>query len=174
MKNQTLSIEQMKHLKALGVDVSKASMVCLFIDEDCNEIDWDSVENHGKDKPLYEWYDDENDHWVEATPEYFAAESGTYDHSNRESCGVFTLQDMLDMIPVLYQTKDGMSPTSKCDGDTTYYPSIYKDEEGEYSCEYISSESDTWIGFSNFSPIESAYLMLCWCAENGHLKGGKP
>lgn len=167
MKNQTLSIEQMKHLKALGVDVSKASMVCLFIDEDCNEIDWDSVENHGKDKPLYEWYDDENDHWVEATPEYFAAESGTYDHSNRESCGVFTLQDILELLPKIIN-KPGKNQCA-------FFRILYR-SNGEVSVKYSYGFDDEFEGvfFKGLDLLNCVYQMLCWLAENGYLKGGKP
>lgn len=43
MKNQTLSIEQMLHLKELGVDTSKASMVLIATDDDSCPLDWETA-----------------------------------------------------------------------------------------------------------------------------------
>jgi len=44
MKNQVLSISQMRHLRDLGVDTQEASVVHLFKDEEENYIDYDEAE----------------------------------------------------------------------------------------------------------------------------------
>lgn len=158
MKNQTLSIEQMQKLKALGVDTSKASMVLLFHDEYGECVVWE-VENHGKDKPLYEFYDDEVKHWVSTTVEYFDAETGRYDHSYRGDCGVFTLQDICELFEnVKY----------KCVG----FPVMFFDYN--YTLRHWELALRNPSGFSNpiikeKTPIDAAYKMLVWLAENNHL-----
>ncbi len=157
MKNQTLSIEQMKHLKDLGVDVSKASVVLLFSDEYGECVGWE-VENHGKDKPIYEFYDDEVEHWVPTTMEYFDAQTGIYDHSYREGCGVFTLQDMLEMMPL---------DVCLSHPEETLWQCTYNESGEDNSINgYVLREAET--------SVESTYQMLCWLVENGHIKGGKP
>lgn len=70
MSKQVLSIEQIQHLKELGVDTSKASM-CWIIDEE------------NKHKPFVSLSIDASDH-VDFT---------TY------SLPTFTLQDILDLLP---------------------------------------------------------------------------
>lgn len=157
----------MKHLKDLGVDVRKASMVLLFHDEYGESVGWE-VENHGKDKPLYEFYSDELERWMSTTAEYFDAETGSYDHSYREECGVFTLQDMLDVIPkhLKIKVEEYRNPVDcilmiDVANDCAYY-------EYEAWGEYKSAKS---INESNL--INSAYDMLCWLVKNGHLEGDK-
>lgn len=44
MKDQVLSISQMRHLRDLGVDTQEASIVHLFEDEEGNYIDYDEAE----------------------------------------------------------------------------------------------------------------------------------
>lgn len=157
MKNQTLSIEQMKHLKDLGVDVSKASVVLLFSDEYGESVGWE-VENHGKDKPLYEFYDDEVEQWVSTTAEYFDAETGNYDHSYREDCGVFTLQDMLEMIP------NSIS--------LNHLLKILKVNDLWMIGYFLLGENKfIYPIFSTPSILDAMYNMLCWLAESGHLEG---
>lgn len=156
MKNQTLSIEQMKHLKDLGVDVSKASVVLLFSDEYGESVGW-KVENHGKDKPLYEFYDDEVE-WVSTTAEYFDAETGSYDHSYREDCGVFTLQDMLEMMP------NSIS--------LNHLLKILKVNDSWMIGYFLLGENKfIYPIFSTPSILDAMYNMLCWLAESGHLEG---
>lgn len=71
MKNQVLSIEQMKHLQELGVDTSKAKMAWYAIYE-----------------TLPNWYNE------------LHIRDDVFD-KNYPSVPTFTLQDMLDMIPYL-------------------------------------------------------------------------
>lgn len=172
MKNQTLSIEQMKHLKSLGVDTSKASMVCLFIDEDGNEVDWDLIERHGSDQTHY-YFDDEYEHdngefggWILIAPRFYDAKTGYYDHSSRESCGVFTLQDMLEMMPASIF-------------DDKYFLTISFDEllnptTRVHTIRYSSVGMKDFCYFEGSSLLNATYQMLCWLAQNEYLKGGKP
>lgn len=44
MKDQVLSIGQMRYLRDLGVDTQEASIVHLFKDEEGNYIDYDKAE----------------------------------------------------------------------------------------------------------------------------------
>ncbi|WP_042370281.1 hypothetical protein [Bacteroides neonati] len=156
MKNQTLSIEQMKHLKDLGVDVSNASVILLFIGEDGEHVGWE-VENHGMPgaEPLYEWWNEESEVWESTHKEYFDAQIGIYDHSYREGCGVFTLQDMLEMMPL---------DACLSHPEETLWQCIYNESGEDNSINgYVLREAET--------SLESAYQMLCWLAENGYMKG---
>lgn len=162
MKGQTLTIDQMRHLKKLGVDTSKASMVLIFFDEECNEIGWE-VRNYVEDRLWYEYYDEESEIWKTATPEYLCAETGRYDHSYRKDCGVFTLQDILEILPACIEKNE-------------YWLTIEKDISSHGKCFHR-------VSYSNFADInsvkyrsseiyllEAAYLMLCWVAEHGYLR----
>ena len=85
MKNQVLSISQMRHLRDLGVDTQEASVVHLFKDEEENYIDYDEAETLREE--------------IVVLDRYYDAEMGNYDHSLRMDYGVFTLQDLLDKLP---------------------------------------------------------------------------
>lgn len=154
MKDQVLSIEQMKHLVGLGVDTSKASAVLLFFDENGNVLGWD-VEDNGKSEKLYEHYNKELEIWESTNISIFDADTFHYDHSYRKTCGTFTLQDILEMLPLEIKH---------------YYLVIYKNKEVLYECEvfglydYLSSfdEEDTLI--------KNAYNALVWAIKNKHLK----
>lgn len=154
MKNQTLSIEQMKHLKDLGVDVSNASVILL---EDGEHLE---VENHRMPgaEPLYERWNEESQVWEYTHKEYFDAQTGLYDHSYREGCGVFTLQDMLEMMPL---------DVCLSHPEETLWQCTYNESGEDNSINgYVLREAET--------SVESTYQMLCWLVENGHIKGGKP
>lgn len=141
MSKQVLDIQQMQHLKELGVDTSKASMVLLYTDDEGEIIEWeDADEFPGKFVELYD------------------AETGNYEHSYRKYCGVFTLQDILDLLPkVIFNDK-------------------YK---GKLCIEYNEHNNEWIISYKELSVIvfyahdeniiDAAYKMLCWCAENGYV-----
>lgn len=159
MKNQTLSVEQMIHLKELGINTSKASMVCIFTDDKGCVQDW------------YELIDLSPIFFVGMKMCYYDANSSDYDHSYREDCGVFTLQDIIELLPkqvVIVGVEDGEL------GERAYWIRIEPNVNGwqiyytttcdQCHCsEFVESES----------LLEAAYQMLCWCAENGYLKGGE-
>ena len=157
MKNQTLSIEQMKHLKALGVDVSKASVVLLFIGEDGEHAGWE-VENHGMTgaEPLHEWWNEESEVWESTHKEYFDAETGSYDHSYRGDCGVFTLQNMLEMMPNSIRINHLLK--------------ILKDKDSWMIGYFLLGENKfIYPIFSTPDILDAVYNMLCWLAENNYL-----
>lgn len=85
MKDQVLSIGQMRYLRDLGVDTQEASIVHLFKDEEGNYIDYDKAEALREE--------------IVVLDRYYDAEMGNYDHSLRMDYGVFTLQDLLNVIP---------------------------------------------------------------------------
>lgn len=194
MKNQVLSIEQIQHLKKIGVDTSKASAVILFLDEDNACVGWD-VEDHGKESQLYEVYDEDSEIWMPCRMEIMDAETGNYDHSFRDECGTFTLQDMFELIPSTIIVTDERLK-DHCD----YYDEENHTVEGQLNIDFLFKSisydvygyegrdlsipykvetieiirEEFWHDISN-DPIqgntllESCYLMLCWLAENGYL-----
>lgn len=87
MKNQTLSIKQMQYLQKLGVDTSNASMVLIATDNEGYDLDWEEALEYVNSKEQEVYFS------------LFDAETGDYDHSCRENCGVFTLQDVIDKLP---------------------------------------------------------------------------
>lgn len=76
MSKQVLSIEQMKHLKELGVDTSKASMALIYTNGCGDDVDWDIVNE-----------------------DFHKADIGQYNPYLRSIYGTFTLQDIIDLLP---------------------------------------------------------------------------
>ena len=75
----------------------------------------------------------------------------------------FTLQDIIELLPKQIKT----------DTDTYWLTiSIYDCKEWSV-CYSMSDEFDYYKEFKSESLLEAAYQMLCWCAENGYLKGGE-
>lgn len=144
---QVLSVEQMKHLQELGLDTSDASMVLIATDDDSCTLDWQDAEKAIK----YHWHD-----------VYFYlydAETGSYDHSYRDSCGVFTLQDILDKLPCFIGTH--VLTLQKLANSGT--------------CLYMEPYSRSILNLTESKElIDATYEMLCWCIENGYIgKDGK-
>ena len=155
MKDQVLSIEKMQKLKQLGVDVSKASMVLIYYDANGNEVGWD-VENHGVDSPLFETYDSEYEYWSSVRPEYLDAETGNYDHSYRADCGVFTLQDMIELMPESITINGLQYYLLVCISLIEYSA----EDKNEVPIHYVSKANDI---------LGNAYNMLVWLAENKYI-----
>lgn len=148
MKEQVLTIEQMQHLKELGVDTSKASMVLIYTDDEDNILDWEEVRDTFEHPEVFE--------------HFYDAETGNYDHSYRKDCGVFTLQDIIDLLP-------GYIESYVCDKYYLIIEQLSKDEEKEWNIRYSSSDfSSIKAQFASLSIIDAAYEMLCWCIENGY------
>lgn len=151
MSKQVLDIEQMQHLKELGIDTSKASMVLIYTDCNCDVIEWDDVQ-----------YELSHPEPMEMFKELYDAETGNYDHSYRKYCGVFTLQDILDLLPKSIE----------------YYGQLQMHfcemPEGMYANQVVYSTIEgNQIVFFDKDVIGSAYEMLCWCIENGFMKTNK-
>lgn len=154
MKHQTLNMAQMEHLKQLGVDTSKASVVLLFFDEDGNELGWE-VENFGKTEPVYQCYNEESEIWESTNAQYFDAETGSYDHSYRDSCGVFTLQDIMELLPTSFHLKNP---------EKYAYLRIESRPGGDILMSYENMPQKTYaIGNSL---LEVSYQMLVLLAKN--------
>jgi len=150
MKEQVLTIEQMHNLAKLGVDTSKASMVMIFFNENGEEVYW-NVQNNGKSEILYQWYNEDSEIWESANARYFDANTGDYDHSYREECGVFTLQDILNLLP------------SNVFGDYNFW--LMKAKAG-YNFSIKNNPDSAKIGTHFYdSPLGAAYDILVY-----HLK----
>lgn len=148
MSKQVLSIEQMQHLKELGVDTSKASMVLLWKDDEGNEMDWDDVQDElSHPEPM------------EMFKELYDAETGNYDHSYRKYCGVFTLQDILDLLPEEIYTEENELVTLN----------IHFPNDGYWEFSYMGLHKCMEF-FLEENVIDAAYEMLCWVIDNGYLK----
>lgn len=127
MSKQCLSIEQMEHLKEIGVNVDNASFC---------------VNTEHEDKYIFT-YD-------------------TYYSLIEYSCetqSVFTLQDILDLLPSEIQ-KDGKVSTLDILKHPQNYIICFWNRGPLFRCE-------------NKELIDAAYEMLCWCIENGYVKTDK-
>lgn len=165
MKKICLSIDQMRQLKELGVETKDASLVLMFFTEDGEELCWDEVKNSGKEKPLWEWFNEETEIWEPAIFELFDAETGSYDHSYREECGVFSLQDMLEMIPV-YIDKGLYSLELSFD-------EIAYTDKPVYTLQYIDVvRNKIKYSVEKENLIDTVFDMFVWLAKRGYLKGG--
>lgn len=154
MSKQCLDISQMQHLKELGIDTSKASMVLIYTDCNCDVIEWDDVQ-----------YELSHPEPMEMFKELYDAETGNYDHSYRKDCGVFTLQDILDLLPKEMVDKDDDRFVLKVEYGITrkvWYIGYYYYDATFYD-----------LLFSGENLIDAAYGMLCWCIENGYVETNK-
>lgn len=143
MKNQVLSIEQMKHLQELGVDTNGASMMYHF------------------------WVDKKYKNCL-----LLSADTTTpYDSENVPT---FTLQDMLEMMPkkILIEMEN-----DSCRSVEAFFLDVSLNIcNDNWQCGYIhfSKREDYFCHkYENTDLLTCAYETLCWCAENGYLKGGE-
>ena len=74
----------------------------------------------------------------------------------------FTLQDIIELLPKEFK-----------DDDYTYLLTMYINVNTWTICYSMSDEFDYHKEFESESLLDAAYQMLCWCAENGQLKGGE-
>lgn len=144
---QVLSIEQMKHLKELGLDTSDASMVLIATDDDGCELLWEDAEKAIKH------------HWYNVHFNLYYVDTSSYDHSLKEECGVFTLQDIIGKLPVcLY------------DFSKQYTMDIEPTFDRFWCVSYEIDPYDIFVLKSSGNLLDAAYDMLCWCIENGYVK----
>lgn len=138
MKNQVLSINQMRHLKDLGLDTSKASM-CWLKDltkeiAEGKEVDitigWD-LDFNNPDFYKYEW--------MEGIP-------------------TFTLQDILDLLPKEI-SRDGCTWSASLYIDYENNRIAYGNTD-RYGFEvFLETKIEKNL-------IDAAYQTLCWLKEN--------
>lgn len=160
MKGQALSIYQMLKLKELGVDTSKSSMVRILTDEDGNTVSWGEItwmDNRwvilDYDNKVYELYEDIYD------------VDGSYDHSYTEECGVFTLQDILEILPKEIDNEEG---------DLLFINNHCPFDNNSWELGYFKGykEGQTFAVICSGNLLSASYELLVWVAENGYLKGG--
>ena len=144
MSKLILDIEQMKHLQEQGVDTSNASM---WYWEIKNYVGFD---NNGQ--PIF-------------PKEPTCTTLKFYNYDPQREVGIrmvntipaFTLQDILDILPFKHE---GASLTIIKEENS--YVLVYEDEDGNASPVFINEQA-----------IDSAYEMMCWCAENGIIETKK-
>lgn len=174
---KTLSIKQMQHLQSLGLDCSKTSVILIFTDESNNILTWDEIYFDKNNNPIYinSWDSDIDRYDCPAYAIYHDEDTGNYDHSYRDSCGVFTLDDILDILPCLYpmhEIKDGQEIKRRNFKGSAYCPNLYK-EDDVYYIKLINNNLEILVSFSSDLAIDAAYQLLIWCIENGHIKTNK-
>lgn len=158
----------MHELRRRAGDIPVGSMVKMLYDEDGIEIDPGRL-NEDETK----WIDDDGVTLLVEETTLLDTEHGDYDHSYRESNNVYTLQDMMELMPELYPTDTMgariLSTIEYPDSDETYVPNLYW-MGGQWHCAYIGVDSsESMVDFSDDTPLMAAYLTLCWLGESGFL-----
>lgn len=146
MKNQTLSIGRMSHLKKSGVDTGKAGMCRLKAKKGF----------HMPTRPGCLFLS--SDEWGIAIASILAEDK----RRGVEMMPAFTLQDIIEVPPKGMKT-----------GIDTYWLTMSHDSEEWHICHPMSDEFDCCKGFKSDSLPEAAYNMLCRCAGNGYLETDK-
>lgn len=140
MSKQVLSIDQMKHLKELGVDVSKAgaAQTNVWVSSDLDQF------QKAEDVLVF----------TESESDYFEFENPVKK---------FTLQDILDLLPKqIVAASSGYTYNLDINYEKNYIAYSYTDGNG-----YVWLNQSFRI---NDNLIDSAYEMLCWCLENGYIE----
>lgn len=140
---QVLSIEQMKHLQELGLDTSDASMVLLYTDDEGEIIEWDDA-----------------DEFPEKFMQLHDAETGNYDHSYRNCYGVFTLQDILELLPKAISRNDLLFPLK------IEYSTI----KNVWAICYWNHGTIQNSLYDSENLLDAAYEMLRWVLTNKYIQ----
>ena len=140
MNTEVLSVEQMKHLQELGVDISKAKMCWYAI--------YETLPNWFNELRIRE---KEFDGYYPFVP-------------------TFTTQDMIEMMPESI-TSDNMLYHFELLKLGSSYSMGYKGIVDENDIDYNRIDYHILLWDKNL--LKCAYEMLCWLAENEHLKGGE-
>lgn len=144
MKDQVLSIEQMKHLQELGVDTSKAKMA------------WYATYEA---EPT--WYNE-----LRIRDEVF--------DKNYPSVPTFTLQDMLEMMPkkiMIEMSNDFCRSVEAYFLDVSL--NICNDKRQCGYIHFSKRENYICHKYENTDLLTCVYEMLCWLAENNYIGGEK-
>lgn len=144
MNKQCLDIEQMRHLKDLGVDTSKAIFYWHRTKSLNNYEDWDEWKLHYGVLNLARGFKTINCEYVRT----------------------FTLQDVLDLLPKEIMDKDEDKFVLKFE-----YGILHGIWYIGYYYYDVAFNDKCW--FSGKNLIDAAYEMLCWCIENGYIKTNK-
>ena len=74
----------------------------------------------------------------------------------------FTLQDIIELLPKVVE----------CNFEKYYLTMKYDEYEDMYA--FLYNNGNNSIKYvCEYEIMDAAYQMLCWCAENGYLKGGE-
>lgn len=149
MSNQCLDVQQMQHLKGLGLDTSNASAHWYRI-----------VQNKG----------DGNIRVISDWKLTFSLDIDYCTGHTLESIPTFTLQDIIDLLPKKIITNDFHRDTVRLAldfFDNSFGYAYYFESCGELS--FYKKE----CYYDEHKLIDAAYGMLCWCIENGYVKTNK-
>lgn len=142
MNRQVLSIEQMQHLKELGLDISKSNFYWHRTMSLNNYTEWDDWELH---------------YGVLKLARGFRV-------TNCEYVNTFTLQDILELLPykILIDFFLTIIKDKRISSGESLYHISYSNTFGVYKTDKVE--------FISANLIDAAYEMLCWCIENGYIK----
>lgn len=141
MRDQVLSIDQMKHLKDLDIDTSEAT---LYWTRHC----------HG-----YKIDDDSTGEWFLSLQKEFQV----IGFMSYEVIPTFTLQDLLNVIPPRVSSRSNevfFLRIERCIDEWEVYYRTIEDSDG----------SKLFAPIYGDTLLEAAYEMLCYLAENNLLK----
>lgn len=152
MRQQVLSIEQMKHLQELGLDTSNASML------------WQRKTRFFNGKAnVSGWVLDLNIPII------------LIDYDEIELIPTFTLQDILELLPTNISSEEQTWPAS-LHIDYEKYLIAYGNTDREdleiFHSEQINHKDfDVSVDIPHVgkATLNAAYEMLCWCIENGYV-----
>lgn len=137
MSKQCLDVLQMQHLKDLGVDTSKANFYWHRTKSLNNYQEWDEWKLHYGVLKLARGFKTINCGYVRT----------------------FTLQDIIDLLPIEIYTEENELATLK----------IYFPNDGYWEFSYMGLNKCMEF-FLEENIIDAAYEMLCWCIKNGYVK----
>lgn len=136
MSKQCLDISQMQHLKELGVDTSNGSAYWYrIVQYKCD----------GNMRVISDW---------KLT---FSIDIAYCAGHTLESVRTFTLQDILDLLPVEIEKEN-----------RNYQLEVFRNPQ-RYFLSYYWLEN-LLISLNEIEFIDAAYEMLCWVIENGYLE----
>ena len=92
---------------------------------------------------------------------YYYVDTSSYDHSLKEECGVFTLQDILGKLP---RHINDFGTKNKLHIEPTF--------AGPWCISYQIGICEPFVFELSENLLDAAYEMLCWCIEKGYVKVG--
>ena len=142
IQNLVLSIKQMKHLKELGLDITKTAL-CWQYDDDIK--DWKVVPNRKGERQIYEWIKDN----------VFPQITSMY-----KIIPTLTLQEILELLPSVI-----IKNYIEYHLDIDYAEGVVRYSHRNALALYIYMLQE----IKSDNPLKAAYEMLCWILENGYL-----
>lgn len=140
---QTLTIEQMQHLKELGLELKES----LLYWARCVDNNPRAATHYGK--------------WVLIK----GNNAQTVGLMQWEFIPAYTLADIIEMLPKQIEDRDGYQSYIVIYHDGKMWVVSYSSEGEEYSEMGYQYHYETGIEL-----IDAAYKMLCWCLENKYIE----